>query len=75
MNDTVTKLMGMVDRYWDLAYAEGAEGRTHDTPTGDAAETRQVIQDELVRLFTQDSNVVGLAIDLAEHGLTEIGDE
>lgn len=71
MNDTVQKLMSLVDRYWDLAYAEGAEGRTHDTPAGDAARTRQALEDELTRLFTpQDPAIVGLAIHDAEHGIT-----
>lgn len=30
----------LIDRYWDLAYAEGKEGRTHDTESGDAQRTR-----------------------------------
>lgn len=30
----------LLDRYWDLAIAEGREGRDHDTPNGDAQETR-----------------------------------
>lgn len=30
----------LIDRYWSLAYAEGAEGRTHDTEDGAAQQTR-----------------------------------
>lgn len=30
----------LIDRYWSLAYAEGAEGRTHDTKDGAAQQTR-----------------------------------
>ena len=30
----------LLDRYWDLAYAEGKEGRNHDTINGDAQEVR-----------------------------------
>lgn len=32
----VDRLMELVAQYWDLAYAEGAEGRTHDTEDGAA---------------------------------------
>ncbi len=31
---------GLIDRYWDLAYAEGQEGRQFDTPSGDAQRAR-----------------------------------
>lgn len=29
-------LRELIDQYWSLAYAEGREGRTHDTEAGDA---------------------------------------
>lgn len=29
-------LRELIVRYWNLAYAEGKEGRDHDTPNGDA---------------------------------------
>lgn len=32
----VDALMALVDRYWELAYAEGKEGRDHDTEAGEA---------------------------------------
>ena len=34
------RLLKLIDRYWDLAYAEGAEKRDHDTAAGDANRTR-----------------------------------
>jgi hypothetical protein len=34
------EIPALLDRYWDLAYAEGKEGRDHDTPDGAAQETR-----------------------------------
>lgn len=32
----VDAMMALVDRYWELAYAEGKEGRDHDTEAGEA---------------------------------------
>lgn len=44
----VDRLMELVAQYWDLAYAEGAEGRTHDTEDGAAqrvlSEIRAAVQ-------------------------------
>jgi hypothetical protein len=34
----------LLDRYWDLAHAEGKEGRDHDTEDGAAQETRYALQ-------------------------------
>lgn len=33
----VERLRALIATYWDLAYAEGVEGRTHDTCNADAA--------------------------------------
>lgn len=33
----------LLDRYWQLAFAEGRENRTHDTPNGDAQEAISAI--------------------------------
>lgn len=49
----VKDLQASVDRYWELAYAEGQEGRTHDTENGDASLCRYEIEKglrELVRM-------------------------
>jgi hypothetical protein len=48
----VDRLNELIDRYWDLAYAEGQEGRTHDTASCDAQRTR----DEISRAI---SNLAG----------------
>lgn len=37
-------LMALIDRYWELAYAEGKEGRDHDTVDGAAADCRRAIK-------------------------------
>lgn len=39
MDDTekrARELRELIDQYWSLAYAEGVEGRTHDTEAGEA---------------------------------------
>jgi hypothetical protein len=36
MTDKTDALVALIDRYWDLAYAEGKEGRSRDTENGDA---------------------------------------
>lgn len=38
------RLMALVAQYWELAYAEGAEGRTHDTEDGAAQRTLSEIR-------------------------------
>lgn len=40
----------LLDRYWQLAYAEGRENRQHDTENGDAQECRSAIEREIERL-------------------------
>ncbi len=42
--DPVDALMALVDRYWELAYAEGKEGRDHDTEAGEAQATLSAIR-------------------------------
>lgn len=37
----------LLERYWDIAWQEGRENRTHDTPEGDAGETLQRIHQAL----------------------------
>lgn len=51
-----SRLNALIDQYWDLAYAEGAEKRDHDTASGDAQKTRQEITeliDQLVAITDQ----------------------
>lgn len=46
MTDTssmIANLQELLDRYWQLAYAEGRENRQHDTENGDAQECRSAI--------------------------------
>lgn len=38
------RLLELIDRYWTLAYAEGKEGREHDTEDGAAQQTRSEIE-------------------------------
>ncbi|SDQ43476.1 hypothetical protein [Pseudoxanthomonas sp. CF125] len=46
------QLQELIDRYWDLAYAEGKEGRDYDTEEGDAALCRYEIEKALRELAT-----------------------
>lgn len=39
----MTDISDLLDRYWQLAYAEGRENRQHDTENGDAQECRSAI--------------------------------
>lgn len=48
--DDVERLRGLIDRYWNIAYAEGKEGRDHDTACGDAQRCRDDIERALGRL-------------------------
>jgi hypothetical protein len=38
------EIMELVDEYWSLAFAEGKEGRDHDTPDGAAQRCRAAIE-------------------------------
>ena len=48
--DAERRVLELVDRYWDLAYQEGKEGRTHDTEEGSAQATRSELE-EAIRLL------------------------
>jgi hypothetical protein len=49
----ISKHIGdLIDRYWQLAYAEGRENRQHDTEAGDAQECRRQIDDAIAALHT-----------------------
>lgn len=59
MMDVATEvncLRGLIDLYWDIAYQEGKEGRTHDTEDGKAQRCRHAVEVALKRLqeATQD---------------------
>lgn len=43
-------LLECIDRYWKLAYAEGKEGRDHDTEAGDAQACRHEIETRIKAL-------------------------
>lgn len=45
--DAVREALELIGQYWDLAYAEGKEGRTTDTPNGDAQRTLAAIEAKL----------------------------
>lgn len=47
------EIEGLIDAYWALAYAEGKEGRTTDTPDGDAQRIRSAITDRLTTLTAE----------------------
>lgn len=48
--EALTKLPDLIDSYWKLAYAEGKEGRDHDTEDGAAQQCRFEI-DEAIALL------------------------
>lgn len=50
MEEDVQKILSLIDLYWDAAYAEGASGRSHDTPEGTASDLRLSIEEELLKL-------------------------
>lgn len=43
-------LRGLIDLYWDIAYQEGKEGRTHDTEDAKARRCRHAIEVTLRRI-------------------------
>jgi hypothetical protein len=53
MTTSIEHLMELIDKYWDLAYTEGREGRMHDTLDEKAGTTRQEIEKELYELLHQ----------------------
>lgn len=54
--DAVTHLRALIDEYWELAYAEGKEGRKTDTPNGDAQRVRNLIEKCLSAIAAYDSS-------------------
>lgn len=53
MTTEVKDVERLIDEYWDLAFMEGASGRTTDTPNGDAQRVRSAISSLLVSLPSQ----------------------
>lgn len=49
----VRALQEHIDRYWELAYAEGREGRKHDTKDGDAMRCRHEIERSIRTIAAQ----------------------
>lgn len=69
---TVTNtLCELIDQYWDIAYAEGQEGRTHDTEAGDAQRVRSGINRAIAALTTKSQRSApgaqGDALDAARY--------
>lgn len=63
----VADLMLMVGRYWDLAYAEGKEGRNHDTKDGAAQRT-------LTAILSAVKHLAGLTpLDVQPKGTEPVG--
>lgn len=60
-NEYARLLREQIDRYWNLAYAEGVEGRTHDTKDGDAQKTSMEI-DRLINELSDDGRVTRLIL-------------
>ena len=48
--ESLDELLG---KYWDLAYAEGKEGREHDTPEGDASKALYEIKFAIAEVIEQ----------------------
>jgi hypothetical protein len=56
----------LLDCYFQLGYAEGAEGRNHDTSAGDAQECRSQIEAELLRLQEENARIRSKTTELEE---------
>ena len=59
MNNEPMSTSELIDAYWDCAYREGAEGRTHDTRNGDAQRIRSQIDLASTNLPESSSKLVG----------------
>jgi hypothetical protein len=46
-------LSELIDRYWQLAYAEGRQSRQHDTEGGDAQDCRTSIDEGIMALLSR----------------------
>ena len=53
MNTAARELLELIDQYWDLAHAEGLEGRMTDTEAGDAQRCRHEIESRITTLTQQ----------------------
>ena len=49
----MTHIHELLDAYWDAAYQEGKEGRTHDTPDSKAQAIRSAIEAALIDLANE----------------------
>ena len=52
-NTAARELLELIDQYWDLAHAEGLEGRMTDTEAGDAQRCRHEIESRIKALTQQ----------------------
>ena len=52
-NTTARELLELIDQYWDLAHAEGLEGRMTDTEAGDAQRCRHEIESRIKAITQQ----------------------
>lgn len=50
---SASELNELLDAYWHAAYAEGAEGRNHDTEDAVAQKTLIALQNEIANLIEQ----------------------
>ena len=62
------ELLSLIDRYWDLAYTEGKEGRDHDTEEGDAALCRYEIEKRIRELNRHGAGDAGHSPDAGKMG-------
>lgn len=67
------ELLSLIDRYWDLAYTEGKEGRDHDTEEGDAALCRYEIEKRIRELNRHGAGDAGHSPDAGKMGEAEEG--
>ena len=56
-------LNDLLERYWDAAYAEGKEGRDHDTEDGVAQRTAADIHAEVQRLVEAERERIARVLD------------
>lgn len=61
-------LLEAINSYWDIAYLEGLEKRTHDTPQGSAQNARNVLENE-IKEYAQ--NTQSLFLKLSSDDLWE----
>lgn len=67
-------LLNLIAQYWNLAYAEGKEGRTHDTEAGDAQRVWHEIKDAIAALEAAklEAKPVGVPAGCSECGTPNI---